>query len=102
MIKRRGLRDIATGQRAQRRGLPQSRQQAISDLARLEQEKTRLQRELEIWQANQQRTEQRLALVDARLAQLQPVLGLHAAPPAQPAPPERLDAAGWGTFALEY
>lgn len=102
MTKRRGLRDIATGQRGQRRGLPQSRQQAISDLGRLEQEKIRLERELAIWQANQRRTEQRMALVEARLAQLQPVLGVCATTPVQPATPEHVAPAGWATFTLDY
>jgi chromosome segregation ATPase len=43
----------------------------VAEIARLEHEKARLQRELDIWIANQERTETRIHQVEERLAALQ-------------------------------
>lgn len=64
------MRDIPTNQGLNSRSLPKKRKQAITELARLEHEKSRLERELEMWLENQKQTEARLEKIDARLASL--------------------------------
>jgi len=73
-IRGRGMRDIPTIQGLRHRSLPGTREQTIAEVARLEHEKARLQRELSIWLANQERTEKRIRQVEQRLAALQDVL----------------------------
>jgi hypothetical protein len=70
----RGMRDVPTIQGLRNRALPTTRAQAVTEVARLEHEKARLQRELEMWQANEKKTSHRLARVQERLALLQHIL----------------------------
>jgi hypothetical protein len=57
-----------------KRSKPNSRDEAITELARLEHEKARLERELNLWQENQKRTQQRLQAILNRLVILQAVV----------------------------
>jgi hypothetical protein len=70
----RGMRDIPTIQGLSSRSVPATRPQAATELARLEHEKARLERELKMWIGNQKRTESRLRLVEERLALVQQVM----------------------------
>jgi chromosome segregation ATPase len=70
----RGMREIATIQGLSRRSVPKNRPQAAAELARLEHEKARLERELKMWLDNQQKTEARLSRVEERLALVNQVL----------------------------
>jgi chromosome segregation ATPase len=98
-MTRRGLRELATIQGLRRSRLPQRREQAVGELARLEHERTRLQRELEIWRQNQARTEERLHRCEARVAQIQQALGDQPAAPSS-APQPRSSA--WDDLTFEY
>ena len=69
-----GMRDIPTIQGLKHRSLPGTREQTVAEVARLEHEKSRLQRELDIWMANRQRTETRIRQVEGRLTALQEIL----------------------------
>ncbi len=53
----RSMRDIPTIQGLRNRSVPTTREQVMSELARLEHEKARLEREMNIWLANQKKTE---------------------------------------------
>jgi hypothetical protein len=50
--------------------VPDSREQIVAEQARLEHERARLERELQMWQDNGRRTGERLAAVLDRLAML--------------------------------
>ncbi len=73
-MRPKNMRDIATIQGLVHRSEPKTREQAVNELARLEHEKARLERELNIWLANQKQTEQRLGRVEDRLALLRRIL----------------------------
>ena len=62
------MRDIPTNYGLNNRSLPKTREQAVTELARLEHEKSRLERELKIWTENQQQTQTRIEQVTERLA----------------------------------
>lgn len=117
----KGMRDIPTIQVLRNRSVPTSREQAVTELARLEHEKARLERELKMWIHNQKKTEGRLWLVEQRLALVQEVV----APPTaesstkpvlsaaegrarvRRSPTEKADsgegeAQGWREIPLEY
>jgi predicted nucleic acid-binding Zn-ribbon protein len=70
----RSMRDIPTVQGLRNRSVPASREQAVAEVARLEHEKARLERELDIWLVNQRNTEKRLRQVEERLAGLEQTL----------------------------
>lgn len=74
----RGMRDIPTVQGSTNRVETNSREQGITDLARLEHERARLERELNMWLENQKRAEQRLKKVHERITLLQQ--GLYGSP----------------------
>lgn len=74
----RGMRDIPTVQGSTNRVEAKSREQGITDLARLEHERARLERELNMWLENQKRAEQRLKIVHERITLLQQ--GLYGSP----------------------
>lgn len=85
----RGLRDVATVQTRLTRSAPANRTQAVSRFARLENERTRLLRELEAWSARRAEAERMLAKVDEELASMRTLL-LDAPPsPAREAPAPR-------------
>ena len=67
----RGMRDIPTIQGNSSRSVPPTREQVVTELAHLEHEKARLERELRIWSSNQQKTVDRLQRLEGRLAILQ-------------------------------
>ncbi len=67
----RSMRDIPTIQGLRSRAVPSSREQVVSELARLEHEKARLERELSMWLANQKKTQDRIQQVQERLNLLQ-------------------------------
>ena len=56
----KGLREIATHDSIANRAMPRTRQAAAFELARLEHEKARLEREIGMWCANQKKAEARL------------------------------------------
>lgn len=112
-MKMRGMRDIPTIQGLSNRSVPTTREQAVTELARLEHEKARLERELKMWTENQKKTQARLQKVEERLALLQQTLD----PPATQSPPRRRKASrpsaedaegdddesqGWREISLEY
>jgi hypothetical protein len=70
----RGMRNIPTIQGLRHRSLPTSREQAVAEVARLEHEKARLNRELSLWSDHQKRTEGHLQQVEERLAILQEIM----------------------------
>lgn len=73
-MKAKGIRDIPTLQLLSKRKLFSTREQAASDIARLEHDKARLERELKLWTTKQAQTEKRLAQVQQQLGMLQQVL----------------------------
>lgn len=68
------MRDISTIHALKNHVVPANREQLISEYARLEHEKARLKRELDIWAKNKERTEERIYNVQERLNQLQSLL----------------------------
>lgn len=70
----RSMRDIPTIQGLRNRSVPATREQVMSELARLEHEKARLERELNMWIANQKKTEDRLQQLQERVNLLQTVM----------------------------
>lgn len=98
-VKIRSMRDIPTIQGLRNRSVPGSREQIMSELARLEHEKARLHRELDIWIANQKKTEDRLRQVQERVALLQKVMD--ESDPRHKAEDET-DTDRWREVSLEY
>ncbi|MGD8241102.1 MAG: hypothetical protein PVH68_21290 [Armatimonadota bacterium] len=70
----KGMRDVATVQTLVNRSVPASRAQIVTQLARMEHEKARLERELGMWTSKQQQTQGRLAKVQHHIASLQRAL----------------------------
>ncbi|MDQ0346106.1 hypothetical protein [Ancylobacter vacuolatus] len=86
----RGLRDVATVQTRLTRATPSNRTQAVSRFARLENERTRLLRELEAWSARRTEAERMLAKVDEELATMRTMLlDAPASPPREAQAPRR-------------
>ena len=94
-MKLRTMRDIPSISTACRRQKPGTREQAVNELAHLEHEKVRLERELSIWAGNAKRTQDRLQYVLDRLAVLQNILR-PPAPQAASAPATASDGAAAG------
>lgn len=69
-----GMRNIPTIQGLRNRTVPATREQIMSELARLEHEKARLERELNMWLANQKKTQDRIQQVQERVNLLQHLL----------------------------
>ena len=69
-MKIRGLREISTPAGFESRPVPRTRAQVVGELAYLEREKARLERELDLWAANLNRTESRLRSAMDRIALL--------------------------------
>ena len=97
-MKVRGMHDVATAQSLINRSLPSSRAQIVAQLARMEHERGRLQRELSMWIGKQQQTQGRLGKVQQHITALQRALEetaeLSELPgsrerPDSPAPPRR-------------
>jgi len=108
----RGMRDIPTIEGLRHRSLPTTREQTVADVARLEHEKARLNRELNLWLEHQKRTEKQLRQVEERLALLQQILDPlpdegATRPVRRPSPAPEADsgegeARGWQEISLEY
>jgi hypothetical protein len=91
-MKPRGMRDVPTAQTLTQRGQAKGREQAITDLARLEHEKARLERELTVWTTKQVATVKRLEQVRGQLEVLQQQLEY--TPVSSPVPLPRRRPAG--------
>ena len=63
----RNMRDIPTIQGLKNRSVPANREQIMSELARLEHEKGRLDRENTIWVSNQKKAQIRIQQVQERI-----------------------------------
>ena len=108
----RSMRDIPTIQGLHKEMVPSNRQQAVTELARMEHEKARLVRELAMWIGHRNRTEKRLQMVEARLAQLQQMLQPQAGQeppsrgarrsPARKTQDEAEQGQGWRELSIEY
>jgi hypothetical protein len=105
----RGMREVMTIQGLAGRTVPDSREQIMAEQARLEHERSRLQRELAMWQENARKTGERLKGVEERMAllrnTLEPMLDPRpdegaARQTAQPAEAEPVTA--WHEVVLEY
>ena len=109
----RGMRDIPTIQGLRHCSQPTTREQTVAEIARLEHEKARLQREMAMWNQNQEKTAGRLQQVEERLALLQQALD----PPDPTGTPRRAQAPrpaakgagdddggarGWREITVEY
>lgn len=105
-MRPKGLRDMRTSQHLSRRNQNGSREQAVAELARLEHEKARLTRELDVWRQNMQRTAEQLEQVEARLAalhqQIEQPAATPAAPPARRARRDEPDPPQYTSISLEY
>ena len=106
-MRPKGLRNLRTLQATTRRDKANSHEQAVAELARLEHEKARLQRELDVWEQNRRRTEQHLQRVEARLGVVRRNIDLSGGEAVRrPAPQvfrdEREDETDWGTLSIEY
>lgn len=73
-VQRRGMRDMRTIQTLANQSVVVTRPQAVSRFARLESERSRLERELGTWAARQEVAERMLAKVREELAVLQQFL----------------------------
>jgi len=67
----RNMRDIQTIQGLKNRSVPDNREQIMGELARLEHEKARLDREIVIWLSNQKKAQTRIQQVQERMDLLQ-------------------------------
>lgn len=70
----RGLRNVSTVQTQVTRSKPGNRSQAVSRFARLENERMRVLRELDAWNARKAEAERMLAKVNEELAIMQALL----------------------------
>jgi hypothetical protein len=103
----RGMRDVLTIQGMRNRVLPKNREQAATELARMEHEKARLEREMAMWVSNQRRTEVRLQHVNERLAMLEAMFnppGSKAAAVSRRAAgdEEEDEPQGWHQVSIQY
>lgn len=103
----RGMRDIPTIQGIRNRSVPATREQAMTELTRLEHEKSRLERELNIWLANQKKTEDRIQQLQERVNLLQTVMGEISPKRRRPDPgseqaEEDAGKSAWREVSLEY
>lgn len=74
MVKIKGVRDIQTLYERTHRARSRTRAQVVSELAYLEHEKDRINRELSAWHINQKQAESRLGFVRERIVQLKGIL----------------------------
>ncbi len=107
-MKPKGMHDIPTAQTLISHSIPATRAEMMAQLARMEQERGRLERELNVWDGKQKETEARLQKVRQRFEVLQRALD------ELPADKERRDsgtqrtageerqAKGWREIPLEY
>jgi hypothetical protein len=103
----RGMRELMTIQGLAGRSVPDSREQIVAEQARLEHERARLRRELEMWQENGRKTALRLQAAEDRMALLRRTLEPLLDPePDRPAPrhaePAPEPTTLWHEVVLEY
>jgi hypothetical protein len=107
----RGMRELMTIQGLAGRSVPDSREQIVAEQARLEHERARLRRELEMWQENGRKTAGRLQTVEDRMALLrrtiEPMLEPEPTaesdrPAARSTEPEPEPSTVWHEVVLEY
>ncbi len=63
----RSMRDIPTIQGMKNRAMPDNHEQIMSELSRLEHEKARIGREIEVWNSNEKKAQARLQGVQERV-----------------------------------
>lgn len=97
-MKVKGMHDIATGQNMINRSIRATRAQRLGQLARVEHEKSRLERELDKWKANKKQSEERLRVVQRRIGLLKQ--SLHDDPPEKREQGHRQRT--WREVRLEY
>jgi predicted nucleic acid-binding Zn-ribbon protein len=73
-MKIRTMRDIPTIQGLRGQITPATREQAVTEMARLEHELARLKRELGMWIDNQTKTTERMHRIEQRLTMLKEIL----------------------------
>jgi len=106
------MRELMTIQGIAGRSVPDSREQIVAEQSRLEHERARLRRELEMWQENGRKTAARLQAAEDRMAllrrTLEPILNADTAAdtterrPARQAEPEPEPSTVWHEVVLEY
>ena len=107
-MKPKGMHDIPTAQSLSSRSMPATRAKITRQLAYMEQERERLERELDMWISKQKETEERLRQVQQRIELVQQALDkLPAAEGrrdsgAQPTADSGRKAKGWQEIPLEY
>lgn len=110
-MKRKSMGDIPSLAGVYRRTKLSTREQASTELARMEHEKARLERELGIWTAHQKRAQARLQGVNDRINAIKQTLEPPAMPSlqignsgeaAQSGNGEREQKPGWREVSLEY
>jgi hypothetical protein len=108
----KGMRDIPTIQGLRNQSLPKSRELIVAEVARMEHEKARLERELRMWVSNEKKTENRLQRVEERLGLLQQMLepppasapkrAKNRRAPVETTPSGESQAQGWQEVSLKY
>ena len=107
-MKPKGMHDIPTTQSLSSRSIPATRDKIMTQLARMEQERGRLGRELDMWIGKQKETEERLQHVRQRIELLQQALDKLSADEkrrdsgTQRAANDGRKAKGWQEITLEY
>ncbi len=99
-MKPKGMHDVPTAQSLRNRSLPSSRAAIVAQLARMEHEKARLERELNVWRDKQQQTEGRLQQVQEHIARLQQALDVSWA--EEKRADDQGDTRSWREIPLEY
>jgi hypothetical protein len=104
----KGMHDIASAQTLINRSVPATRAQVMAQLARMEYERARLERELALWAGKRERTQSRLGKVQQHIGLLQQALdqapGNAQGPIAETAPREGYGRKGptWREISVEY
>jgi hypothetical protein len=107
-MKPKGMHDIPTAQSFSSRSIPASRDKIMTQLARMEQERARLERVLDVWVGKQKEDEGRLQQVRQRTELLQQALDKLPAAEGrrdsgtQPTTDDGRKAKGWREIPLEY
>jgi hypothetical protein len=101
------MRDLMTIQAISGRSVPDTREQIVAEQARLEHERTRLRRELAMWEENGRKTATRLQAVEDRMTLLRRTIAPLIDPePARPAARstelEPEPSTTWHEVVLEY
>ena len=73
-MRARGMHDIPTVQSMASRSIPATRAKIVTQLARAEQERERLDREMDVWVGKQKQAEERLRQVGQRIKLLERAL----------------------------